>query len=40
MFIVKGGFGYDLRLASIDPNYEQGHLADLNQMLQTLTFHS
>jgi hypothetical protein len=39
VFVVKGNYGYDIRLAQVDANLLTDRLADLDQMLATLTFH-
>jgi hypothetical protein len=38
VFVVKGNYGYDIRLAQTDSNLSTERLAELAQMLATLTF--
>jgi hypothetical protein len=38
VFVVKGNYGYDIRLAQTDSDLPADRLADLDQMLATLTF--
>jgi hypothetical protein len=39
VLLIRGNWGYDIRLVSIDPNLFSSRLADLDQVLASLQFH-